>query len=138
MKVTATIAAAGKGQKSSCAVSVTCGKYTHTRIIPFAKATVNQAELFALGYVIASVPDPAAQFEITTFNTYVGRILDRDAQGQFAVTPEKNIEQVKAVRELANKRSISLIVSRTAEVTALREAIKAAETANVEAGSKLD
>jgi hypothetical protein len=130
MKVVATIAASGKGLKSSCAVDIKCEGFSHTRVIPFTKATVNQAELFALGYVLASVKDANAQFDITTFNTYVGRILDRDAQGQFAITPEKNIEQVKEVRDLAGKRSVSLLVSKTIGVTTLRETLKAATAAN--------
>lgn len=131
MRVTATIAASGKGLKSSCAVDIKCEGFTHSRVIPFTKATVNQAELFALGYVLASVKSDAdAQFEITTFNTYVGRILDRDAQGQFAVTPEKNIELVKEVRDLAGKRSVKLTVSRTIGVTTLREILKKTTTAN--------
>jgi hypothetical protein len=131
MRITATIAASGKGLKSACAVDIKCDKFTHARVIPFTKATVNQAELFALGYVLASVkPDVDAQFEITTFNTYVGRILERDAQGQFAVTPEKNIEQVKQVRELAGQRSVAITVEKTAAVTALRDTIKAAVATN--------
>lgn len=124
MKVVATIAASGKGLRSSCAVDIKSEGFTHTRVITFAKATVNQAELFALGYVLAAVKDASAQFEITTFNTYVGRILDRDAHGQFAITPEKNIEQVKEVRDLAGKRSVALIVEKTAGVTVLRETLK--------------
>lgn len=125
MKVVATIAASGKGLQSTCAVKIACEGYTHTRVIPFTKATVNQAELFALGYVLASVkPELNPQFEVTTFNTYVGRILERGDDGQFAVTPEKNIEQVKEVRDLANNRSVTLRVIRTNEVTALREMIK--------------
>lgn len=127
MRVLATIAASGKGLKSACAVEIVCEGFKHTRVIPFAKATVNQAELFALGYVLASVkPELNPQFEVTTFNTYVGRILERGADGQFAVTPEKNIEQVKEVRDLAGKRSVTLNVAKTAEVTALRETIKKA------------
>ena len=132
MRVVATIASSGKGSKSSCAVKITAGGFTHTRVVPFTKATVNQAELFALGYVLASVkPDLDPQFEITTFNTYVGRILERDALGQYVVTPEKNLEQVKEIRDLADKKSVIFNVEKTADITALRELIKkSAEPAN--------
>jgi hypothetical protein len=125
MKVVATIAASGKGLKSACAVKIQCNGFTHTRVMPFAKATVNQAELFALGYVLASVKsDLEPTFEITSFNTYVGRILERDGQGQFAITPEKNIEQVKEIRDLAGQNVVILNIEKTAQVTALREMIK--------------
>ena len=128
MKVAATITAAGKGPRSTCAVKITCDKFSHTRLIPFAKATVNQAELFALGYVLTSIKSDLkdVDFEVTTSNQYVGRILDRDAHGQFAITPEKNIEQVKEVRDLATKRRVTLVVSKTKEITSLREEIKKA------------
>lgn len=131
MKVVATIAASGKGLKSSCAVDIQCGGFKHSRVIPFAKATVNQAELFALGYVLASIKtDLNVQFEITTFNTYVGRILEKDAQGQYVITPEKNIQQVNLVRELLGKWPASVVIEKTPGVIALREIIKTTVTAN--------
>lgn len=127
MKVVATIAAVGKGLKSACAVKITSDKFTHTRVLPFTKATVNQAELFALGYVLTAIKPELnnVDFEITTSNQYVGRILDRDAQGQYAVTPEKNIEQVKEIRDIAAIRPrITLLIEKSEEVMNLRDMIK--------------
>lgn len=132
MKVVATIAAAGKGQKAACAVKITAGGFTHTRVIPFKKATVNQAELFALGYVLTAIKSGIqdAVFEVTTFNSYVGRILERNGDA-FVVTPEKNIELVKEIRDLAVKRTVAVTTVKTDDVMALRDLIKKeTETAN--------
>jgi len=133
MKVVATIAAVAKSPRATAAVDITCEKFKHTRVIPFTKATANQAELFALGYVLASIKDEHEDvyFEVTTSNQYVSRILDKDKDGQYAVTPEKNIELVKEVRDLATKRPrVTLFFAKAKEVNELKLLIKETETAN--------
>lgn len=134
MKVVATIAAVAKGSKATAAVDIKCEQFSHRRILPFTKATVNQAELFALGYVLASIKDEFEDvfFEVTTANQYVSSILDRDEHGQYAVTPEKNLELVKEVRDLATKRPrVTLFFAKAKEVTDLRLIIKGSESIDV-------
>lgn len=90
-----------KGQKAVAAVSIDAGKFKHQRVIPLKQCTANQAELFALGYVMSAVKKESqnVQLTITTTNPYVNQIMKRDPKtGGWMVKPEKNIELVTEVR----------------------------------------
>ena len=132
MKVVAAIASTAKSKTCSAtasAVFVEADGFKHTRVLPFTKATVNQAELFAFCYILSSVKADTTDvdFEITTTNAYVERMLQRDAQGQFLVKPELNLELVQAARELITKRPrVTVTVGSNAQTKALKDAIKKA------------
>lgn len=137
MKVTAVITAVPKSKtcpKTFCAVSINADSFWHTRVIPFVNATANQAELFAFSYVLASVKSDIknVEFEITTTNQYVERMLKRDEQGQFMVKPELNVELVKQARDLIAKNPRVLVKTASADrVKALKDTIKKTlDTAN--------
>jgi hypothetical protein len=130
MKITAVITAVAKSKtcpKTFCAVSINAGQFWHARVIPFVNATVNQAELFAFNYVLACIKSDIkdAEFEVTTTNQYVERMLKRDEQGQFTVKPELNVELVKQARDLIAKNPRVLIKMASADrVKALKDTIK--------------
>lgn len=129
MKVAAVITAVAKSKvipQTFAAVSINAGGFWHTRVIPFVNATANQAELFAFSYVLTSVKsDEDVEFEITTTNQYVERMLSRDEHGQYAVKPELNIELVKQARELIAKNPRVMVKMASADrVKSLKDTIK--------------
>lgn len=134
MKVTAVITALVKNKNwpasaapTICAVSIDADGFKHTRVIPFTKATLNQAELFALSYVLTSIKSDFtdAEFEIITTNQYLERMLMRDETGQFAVKPELNIELVTQVRDLVAKNPrVTIKAAPNERITALKNLMK--------------
>lgn len=130
MKVTAVITAVAKSKtipQTFGAVSINADGFWHARVIPFVNATANQAELFAFSYVLASIKSDIkdVDFEITTTNQYVERMLKRDEQGQFLVKPELNVELVKQVRDLIAKNPRVLVKTASADrIKALKDMIK--------------
>lgn len=132
MKITAAITSMAKSKTCSAtasAVSLEADGFKHARVIPFTKATVNQAELFAFCYILSSVKADVSDvdFEITTSNAYVERMLKRDEHGQFLVKPELNLELVKSARELIAKRPrVTINVGNNDQTKALKDAIKKA------------
>ena len=134
MKVTAVITALVKSKSwpasaapTIAAVNIDAGGFKHARVIPFAKATLNQAELFALSYVLTSIKSDLAdtEFEIITTNQYLERMLMRDETGQFAVRPELNVELVKQVRDLVIKNPrVTIKAAPNERIAALKDLMK--------------
>lgn len=112
MKFSATIYGCVADKKTYSAVKVTANKYTHKRVLMLAKGTANQAELFALNYILSSIKSEFNndELEITTSSAYIQQMTDKNAQGVFTVSPEKNLELVQEVRDKLVKWSHVTVV----------------------------
>lgn len=107
-----------KGQKAVAAVNIVSGNFKHQRIIPLKQCTANQAELFALGYVMSAVKDESkkVQLTVTTTNPYVNQVMKRDPKtGGWMAKPEKNIELVQEVRSKVEKWALVTLDDKKSE-----------------------
>lgn len=129
MRLSATIYGCVADKKTYCAVKMTGDKYSHQRVLQLTKGTANQAELVALNYVLSAVKSDfmGDELEVTTSNAYVMQMTDKNDQGAFKISPEKNIELVQEVRGKLATWPHATVISNKKSVTLseLKEAVKA-------------
>jgi ribonuclease HI len=121
MKFSAAIYGCVADKKTYSAVKITADKYAHKRVLALTKGTANQAELLALNYVLSAVKPEfnSNELEVMTSSAYILQMTDKNAQGVFTVSPEKNLELVQEVRNklakwahvtvMSDKKSLTLI-----------------------------
>lgn len=113
MKFFTTIYGCVADKKTYSAIKITADKFTHKRVMMLTKGTANQAELLALNYALSAVKSEFNndELEVTTTNAYVLQMTNKNAQGVFTVSPEKNLELVQEVRDKLTKWPHVTIVS---------------------------
>lgn len=128
MKFTATILGCISNKKTYAAVKITADQFAHKRVIPLRKGTANQAELVALNYVLSAIKDDVdSDLNVVTSNVYVIQMTDKNAQGSFKITPEKNIELVQEMRNKLSARPRTTVKNdkKSGDLTELRADVKA-------------
>lgn len=90
--------------RATFAVSLAGGDFKHDRLLKLKAATVNAAELHAAEYALAAIAHNVP-VSLSTCNSYVPKMLEKNAEGVYKAKPEKNVELVARVRQLADKFS---------------------------------
>lgn len=91
---------------SACAILINGPNgQIHKRVLAFKNTTNNKAELQAIKYVVLAIDDQSPTIEISTTNTYILSMLDKDKNGDWARTPTRNAEQIRELRDLVGSNT---------------------------------
>ena len=86
---------------SAFAIILKKGNYLHKKAMPLKNVTKNEAEVIGLEYALSSIKEGFRNEDVSVYvtNSYLLKVLMQDDDGNWRITPKKNVETIDSLRE---------------------------------------